>query len=115
MAFIWREDDSASDISVFDGRRVALSLPSIEDIMTNLSAIRAPNGEGYQFLTEEEVDEMGVLRAESDLFVIVSVWSYFGNLFIFYRGLCRPFIAKEMLLTVHKFMYYYKSMHLLER
>ena len=69
---------------MFDGRRVALSLPSVEDMMTNLSAIRAPNGEGYTFLAEDEVAEMGVLRAESDLFVIVSRdcfvgWFYFNG------------------------------------
>ena len=65
--------NSANRIVTYDGRRVAGSLPAVEDMMDALLEIRSPSGAAYSFMTTSEVTALGRLMAEQDLFVTVSV------------------------------------------
>ena len=71
MCYISRPLSDGS-ISLFDGRRIALSLPKVSDMMADLARVAAPDGNSYNFLSETQVTALGNLRMQDDLFVAVS-------------------------------------------
>ena len=60
----------AGVVRLFDGRRIALSLPSVDD-MTDLGDITAPNGVPYSFVSTSVVNAFGLVKSADDLFVLV--------------------------------------------
>ena len=72
MCYISMTSDEDGIVRLFDGRRVALSLPSVQDMMSDLVGVTAPDGSSYTFLTEIQVAALGQVRTQDDLFVMVS-------------------------------------------
>lgn len=71
MCYISRTESDGT-IVLFDGRRVSLSLPSVQEMMPDLAAVTAPDGSAYEFITEQTLMTLGSIRSEDDLFVMVS-------------------------------------------
>lgn len=65
------QPEAEGEVRLWDARRVALSLPSVDDMLSDLSAVTAPNGESYSFVQTSVVNSFGLVQNSDDLFVLV--------------------------------------------